>query len=99
MKPRHYNHRVGFFDARYADFTGEKNKVDEKRFIKRWRLEKADPSAKISEPKKPITWYIDRGTPTRYIEAVREGIEFWQRACEKAGFKNGIVAKIAPTVE
>ncbi len=99
MKPRHYNHRVGFFDARYADFTGEKNKVDEKRFIKRWRLEKADPSAKISEPKKPITWYIDRGTPTRYIEAVREGIEFWQPAFEKAGFKNGIVAKMAPTVE
>ncbi|UTW60242.1 zinc-dependent metalloprotease [Kordiimonas sp. SCSIO 12603] len=99
MKPRHYNHRVGFFDARYSDFSGEKNKVETKRFIKRWRLVKKDPNAEVSEPVKPITWYIDRGTPTRYIEAVREGIEFWQVAFEQAGFKNAIVAKMAPTVE
>ncbi len=99
MKPRHYNHRVGFFDARYQDYTGEKNKVQETRFIKRWRLVKKDPSAALSEPVEPIVWYIDRGTPTRYIEATREGIEFWQEAFEQAGFKNAIIAKMAPTVE
>lgn len=99
MKPRHYNHRVGFFDARYQDFTGEKNKVQEKRFIKRWRLEKKNPKAAMSEPVEPIIWYIDRGTPTRYIEATREGIEFWQEAFEQAGFKNAIIAKMAPTIE
>ncbi len=99
MKPRHYNHRVGFFDDRYTDYNGIKNKVETKRFINRWRLVKKDPNAAVSEPVKPITWYIDRGTPTRYIEATREGIEFWQSAFEKAGFKNAIVAKMAPTVE
>jgi len=99
MKPRHYNHRVGFFDARYQDYTGEKNKVQETRFIKRWRLEKKDPDAELSEPVEPIVWYIDRGTPTRYIEATREGIEFWEEAFEQAGFKNAIIAKMAPTVE
>ena len=99
MKPRHYNHRVGFFDARYQDYTGDKNKVQETRFIKRWRLVKKDPEAAISEPVEPIVWYIDRGTPTRYIEATREGIEFWGEAFEQAGFKNAIVAKMAPTVE
>lgn len=99
MKPRHYNHRVGFFDDRYVDYNGIKNKVETKRFINRWRLVKKDPNAAVSEPVKPITWYIDRGTPTRYIEATREGIEFWQSAFEKAGFKNAIVAKMAPTVE
>lgn len=99
MKPRHYNHRVGFFDARYKDYSGDKNKVETKRFIKRWRLVKKDPSAALSEPVKPIIWYIDRGTPTRYIEAVREGIVFWQEAFEAAGFKNAIIAKMAPTVE
>ena len=99
MKPRFYNHRVGFFDGRYADYNGIKNKVETKRFIKRWRLEKKDPNAALSEPKKPIVWYIDRGTPTRYIEATREGIEFWQEAFEQAGFKNAIIAKMAPTVE
>lgn len=99
MKPRYYNHRVGFFDDRYTDYNGIKNKVETKRFINRWRLEKKDPSAELSEPVKPIVWYIDRGTPTRYIEATREGIEFWQSAFEKAGFKNAIIAKMAPTVE
>ncbi len=99
MKPRYYNHRVGFFNANYTDFSGTKNKVETKKFIKRWRLEKKDPAAELSEPKKPITWYVDRGTPTRYIEAVREGIEFWQPAFEAAGFKNAIVAKMAPTIE
>jgi len=99
MKPRHYNHRVGFFDARYQDYTGDKNKVEETRFIKRWRLVKKDPTAALSEPVEPIVWYIDRGTPTRYIEATREGIEFWEEAFEQAGFKNAIVAKMAPTIE
>ncbi|WP_262693704.1 zinc-dependent metalloprotease [Kordiimonas aquimaris] len=99
MKPRHYNHRVGFFDDRYTDYNGIKNKVETKRYINRWRLEKKDPNAAVSEPVKPIVWYIDRGTPTRYIEATRQGIEFWQSAFEKAGFKNAIIAKMAPTVE
>ena len=99
MKPRFYNHRVGFFDGRYSDYNGQKNKVETKRFIKRWRLVKKDPNAEISEPVKPIIWYIDRGTPTRFIEATREGIEFWQEAFEQAGFKNAIIAKMAPTLE
>jgi len=99
MKPRYYNHRVGYFDARYTDYSGKKNKVETKRLIKRWRLVKKDPAAELSEPVTPITWYIDRGTPTRYIEATREGIEFWQSAFERAGFKNAIVAKMAPTIE
>lgn len=99
MKPRYYNHRVGFFDAQYKNYTGDKNKVETNRFIKRWRLVKKDPSAKLSEPVQPIVWYIDRGTPTRYIEAVREGIVFWQEAFEAAGFKNAIIAKMAPTLE
>lgn len=99
MKPRYYNHRVGFFDARYQDYTGQKNKVEEKRFIKRWRLEKKDPDAALSEPVEPIVWYIDPGTPARYVEATREGIEFWQVAFEQAGFKNAIIAKTAPTPE
>ncbi len=99
MKPRYYNHRVGFFDAQYKNYTGDKNKVQTQRFIKRWRLVKKDSTAELSEPVEPIVWYIDRGTPTRYIEAVREGIVFWQEAFETAGFKNAIIAKMAPTVE
>jgi len=99
MKPRFYDKRVGYFTAKYSDYSSEKNKVDSVEYIKRWRLEKKSPELAVSEPKQPIVWYIDRGTPQRFVEAVREGIEFWQPAFEQAGFKNAIVAKMAPTIE
>lgn len=99
MKPRFYDKRVGYFTANYSDYSSNKNKVDTFSFIKRWRLEKKNPELDISEPKQPIVWYIDRGTPQKFVEAVREGIEFWQPAFEQAGFKNAIIAKMAPTLE
>lgn len=99
MKPRFYDKRVGYFTANYSDFSSDKNKVDTFSFIKRWRLEKKNPELEVSEPVQPIVWYIDQGTPQRFVEAVREGIEFWQPAFEQAGFKNAIIAKMAPTVE
>jgi len=99
MKPRFYDKRVGYFTANYSDYSSEKNKLDTFSFIKRWRLEKKNPELDISEPVQPIVWYIDRGTPQRFVEAVREGVEFWQSAFEQAGFKNAIIAKMAPSVE
>jgi len=99
MKPRFYDKRVGYFTANYSDYSSEKNKLDRISYIKRWRLEKKNPELAVSEPKQPIVWYIDRGTPQRFVEAVREGVEFWQSAFEQAGFKNAIVAKMAPSLE
>ena len=99
MKPRFYDKRVGYFSANYSDYSSNKNKLDTFSFIKRWRLEKKNPELKVSEPKQPIVWYIDRGTPQKFVEAVREGIEFWQPAFEQAGFKNAIIAKMAPSLE
>jgi len=99
MKPRFYDKRVGYFSAEYSDYSSNKNKLDTFSFIKRWRLEKKNPELEISEPKQPIVWYIDRGTPQKFVEAVREGIEFWQPAFEQAGFKNAIIAKMAPSLE
>ncbi|GAB2997680.1 zinc-dependent metalloprotease [Psychrosphaera aestuarii] len=99
MKPRFYDKRVGYFTANYSDYSSDKNKLDSFSYIKRWRLEKKNPELEVSEPIEPIVWYIDRGTPEKYVEAVREGIEFWQSAFEQAGFKNGIVAKMAPSME
>lgn len=99
MKPRFYDKRVGYFTANYSDYSSEKNKLDSISYIKRWRLEKKNPELDVSEPKQPIVWYIDRGTPQRFVEAVREGVEFWQSAFEQAGFKNAIIAKMAPSLE
>ena len=67
-------------------------------YITRWRLEKKDPSAEISEPKKPIVFYIGREVPEKFKDAIKKGVELWQPAFEKAGFKNAIIGKDAPTV-
>ena len=71
--------------------------MEEVRYITRWRLEKKDPNAEVSEPKKPIVFYIGREVPAKWREWVKKGIEAWQPAFEAAGFKNAIVAKDPPT--
>ena len=63
---------------------------------KKERLEKKDPTAAVSEPVKPIVYYIDPNTPKKWIPWLKKGIEDWQPAFEAAGFKNAIIAKEAP---
>jgi hypothetical protein len=65
-------------------------------FVNRWRLEKKDPAAEISEPIKPITYWIDKNIPVNYRGAVEAGILEWNKAFEKIGFKNAVVAKQQP---
>ncbi len=67
------------------------------RYITRWRLEKKDPNAELSEPVKPIVYYVDPATPTKWVKWIKKGIEDWQPAFEAAGFKNAIIAKEAPS--
>ncbi len=97
MRPRIFDERVGYFSVGTVDFSAETHYADRQRFITRWRLEKKDPNAAISEPVKPITYWVDRGTPEWLVPYVVKGIEDWQPAFEQAGFRNGIVARIAPT--
>jgi hypothetical protein len=66
------------------------------RYVHRWRLEKKDPNAAVSEVVKPIVFYLDRTIPVEYRPFVRKGIENWQKAFEAAGLRNAIVAKEAP---
>ena len=99
MKPRKFDDRVGFFTESFQDYGDIKNhQVENVQYITRWRLEKKDPSAELSEPKKPIVFYIGREVPDKFRAAIKKGIELWQPAFEKAGFKNAIIAKDAPTV-
>ena len=65
-------------------------------YITRYRLEKQDPDAEISEPVKPIVYYVDPATPAKWVPYVKKGIEDWQPAFEAAGFRNAIVAQDAP---
>ncbi|MGE3821805.1 MAG: zinc-dependent metalloprotease [Isosphaeraceae bacterium] len=98
MKPRTFDSRVGFFTVGFEDYADQANhQVEDVRYIARWRLEKKDPNAEISEPKKPIVFYVGREVPDKWRPWIKKGIEMWQPAFEKAGFKNAILAKDAPT--
>lgn len=88
--------RVGHFLTARWDFSRDDAPEPWVRYVSRWRLEKANPEAAISEPVEPIVFYVDRSVPDRYRQYVREGIEGWNRAFEAAGFRNAIVAKDPP---
>lgn len=98
MTPREMDDRVGFFGVSFEDYgTSEYHEVDDVRYIARWRLEKKDPSAEVSEPVKPIVFYVSREVPDKWKPYVQKGIEMWQPAFEAAGFKNAIIGKQAPS--
>ncbi len=94
--PRYADDRVGYFTTIYQDYTDIDTKTPYVRYINRWHLKKKDPSAAVSEPVEPIVFWIDNKVPEEYRQAFKEGIEFWNPAFEKAGFKNAIVAKQMP---
>jgi Met-zincin/Domain of unknown function (DUF5117)/Domain of unknown function (DUF5118) len=97
MQPRLFDERVGYFSTATIDYGKDEHKSPERRFITRYRLEKKDPNAALSEPVKPIVYWIDPATPTKWIPYLKKGVEDWQPAFEAAGFKNAIVAKEAPS--
>jgi hypothetical protein len=97
MQPRLHDDRVGYFSLMQRDFGVDEHRAPERRYITRWRLEKTDPAAAVSEPVKPIVYYIDPATPAKWVPYVKRGVEAWQPAFEAAGFRRAIVAKDAPT--
>jgi hypothetical protein len=97
MMPRLIDNRVGYFEMRQLDAGSKNGTVTFRGFLNRWRLEKKDPAAALSEPVKPIVFYIDPATPARWVPYLKRAIEDWQPAFEEAGFKNAIIAKEAPT--
>ena len=101
MRPRYADARVGFFTVSRVNYGLDVQKAAEQRFIRRWRLEPRDTAAyrrgELVEPVKPIVYYLDPATPARWRPFVRQGIEDWQKVFEKAGFRNAIVARDAPT--
>ncbi len=99
MRPRLRDSRVGYFHSTRVDFSRPEQRAQQRAYISRWRLEKQDPNAAISEPVKPITYYVDPATPTWLVPFVKAGIEEWQPAFEQAGFRRAIVAAEAPSKE
>ena len=97
MMPRLADRRVGFFEVRQTDFGTTQHRSVTRSFITRWRLEKKFPDSAMSEPVKPIVYYIDPATPAQWIPWIKKGVEDWQPAFEAAGFRNAIIAKDPPT--
>ena len=103
MRPRYYDDRVAYFTTGYTDFDADPQGVKNVSMITRWRLEPKDEDldkfkrGELVEPKKPIVYYIDPATPKKWIPYLIQGVNDWQKAFEKAGFKNAIIGKVAPT--
>ncbi|MGE5195134.1 MAG: zinc-dependent metalloprotease, partial [Deltaproteobacteria bacterium] len=89
-KPRVADDRVGYFLTVLKDFSDKKDDERFVRYINRWNLQKADPSAKLSPPKVPIRFYMEKTVPINLRPYVRAGIEEWNKAFEKLGFDNAI---------
>lgn len=99
MTPRIADDRVGYFTTSHKDFSREKEESFFVHYANKWRLEKKDSTAAVSEPKQPIVYYIDNTVPEEYVPYMIKAVERWQKAFEAAGFKNAIIAKRAPTKE
>jgi hypothetical protein len=102
MKKRKFDPRVGFYADNYTVFSDDQQKVRDDLFIVRWRLEPKEEDVEkykkgeMVEPKKPIVYYIDPATPKKWRPYLIQGVNDWQKAFEKAGFKNAILAKEWP---
>jgi hypothetical protein len=97
MMPRLYDDRVGFFETTPFDYSADAQRAQVRGIIDRWRLEKKDPNAAVSDPEKPVVYYIDAATPVKWRDWIRKAVEEWQPALEAAGFSNAIEARMAPT--
>lgn len=99
MMPRYRDPRVGFFGYMVKEVGGPEHRAVTREAIGRFRLEKKDPLATLSEPVKPITFYLAREMPMKWRPYAKRAVEAWRPAFEQAGFKNAIECRDAPTKE
>jgi len=94
-EPRLVDFRLGHFAERVTDLTSV-SVTPYRDLVNRWRLEKKDPSAALSEPVMPIEWWIENTTPLEFRDTIREAALRWNLAFEKIGYKNALVVHVQP---
>ncbi len=94
--PRQADPRIGYFTADYFDVGKFFVRDRTERYINRFNLVKKDPKAAVSEPVKPIVWYIDNSVPMKWRPAVKRGILFWNKAFDALGYKDAVQVREAP---
>jgi hypothetical protein len=87
------DYRVGHFLNAVTDYGQPDPDTDARRMINRWRLEKSDPKAKLSPPKKQIVWWIEDNVPVEFRPYVQQGILEWNKAFEKIGFLDAVAVR------
>lgn len=95
-RPRLRDPRVGYFSEEFFSVDRLLQPDQNERYIMRWDLRKKDPAAAVSEPVKPIVWYLDPSIPPAFREACRDGLLRWNKAFDALGYKNAVVVKDAP---
>lgn len=95
-QPRVFDPRSGYYALSYQDYATPIDQALVKRFIRRHRLEKKDPNARVSEAVEPIIYYLDRGAPEPIRSALIEGASWWNQAFEAAGYKDAFQVKVLP---
>ena len=96
MHPRVADDRIGYFVTSRFDFADDHKISPRVNYIQRWRLEKKDPMAALSEPRQPIVFWLDRNIPEKYRPTIIAAVLEWNKAFEKIGFKNAIEARVQP---
>ncbi len=99
MKSRYRDDRVGFFGTSFTTYGSAEERALSLTYVDRFRLEKKDPKAEVSDPVKPIVYYVSREVPSKWKPWIKKAVEDWNVAFREAGFSNAIQCKYAPTVK
>lgn len=94
--PRPYDPRAGYGAVSYVDYAAPLGEPMTRRYLRRHRLEKSDPSATVSEAVEPIVYYLDRGTPEPIRSALLDGARWWNQAFEAAGYRDAFRVELMP---
>jgi hypothetical protein len=99
MMPRLCDNRIGLFGRTIEDYGRDGHQVARRCYLDRWRLEPSNPAAAVSDPVKPIVFYIDPATPEKWVPWLIRGVQMWEPVFRAAGFSNAIQARRVPTPE
>ena len=94
--PRPYDPRAGYGAVSFVDYAAPLGEPMTRRYLRRHRLEKRDPSAAVSEVVEPIVYYLDRGTPEPVRSALLDGARWWNQAFEAAGYRDAFRVELMP---
>ena len=94
--PRVFDDKVGYFTTKIKDYSKPERKDEFYTYINRWDLKKKFPYQEMSEPVKPVVYWIDRATPVEFRDAIKKGILLWNKAYEKVGLKDAIQCNVMP---